>query len=345
MKSLIPVALVLSLSALCGDPPKVQTPGAKEKARAQAMSSAAGAWLAALPEELKARANPPFESEDRTHWGYMEGERQGIALGEQDGKERGLLDGLLGEGLSQKGLLAVHSIMSLQEVLERDPNSYFATVFGDPAGTEPWGWRLEGHHVSLNFTVQNGEFVTATPLFLGADPAEVTDGPKAGLAPFREEEGVVRSLVDKLGAKVRTPPGHKPKIPDDVLLGPARDEPFAQREGVRPGELGMSEGFFFMKLLSLHVSVLHADLAQKALERYRDHDIKDLDFVWSGSDKPGEPFYYRLQGLKKGLAVEYLNRGNHVHCVWRDFNDDFGAGPIAAWEKRKAEEGEDGGGK
>jgi hypothetical protein len=343
MKSLIPVALVLSLSALCADPPGAQNPAAREKARSQAMSSAAGAWLAALPLELKVRANPPFESEDRTHWGYMEGERQGIALGEQSGEERELLDGLLREGLSEKGLLKVRSIMSLQEVLQRDPNSYFAAVFGDPAGAEPWGWRLEGHHVSLNFTVRNGDFVTATPLFLGADPAEVAEGPQAGQAPFGEEETVLRSLVDKLGAKVRTPLGHKPKIPDDVFLGPARNEPFAEREGVQPGEIGMSESFYFMKLLNLHVSVVHPDLALKTMERYREHDIKDLDFVWSGSDKPGEPFYYRLQGLKKGVAVEYLNRGNHVHCVWRDFHDDFGARPIAAWEQRKAEDGEDGG--
>jgi hypothetical protein len=341
MKSLIPVGLVLSLSALCADPPQGRNPDAQFKARTAAMSAAAQAWLEALPAELKERANPPFESEDRKHWGYMEGERQGIAFGEQDGEERRLLDRLLREALSQEGYLKVHSIMSLQEVLERDPNGYFATVFGDPAGKEPWGWRLEGHHVSLNFTLRNDDFVTATPLFLGADPAEVQEGPRAGLAPFYQEESMVRELVEKLGGKARASAGRKAKPPEDVLLGPARAEPFAEREGVRPGEVGLSQGFFFMKLLNLHASVLHEDLVLKAMNRYREHDIMDLDFVWSGSDVPGEPFYYRIQGLKKGFAVEYVNRGNHAHCVWREFDNDFGAGPIAAWEKRRAEEGED----
>lgn len=339
MKSLAAIALVLSLSALCADPEQQRkNPDKRVEMRTTAMSSAAAAWLAALPEELRQRANPPFETEDRRVWGYMGGSRTGIALGEQDPEERRLLDLLLREALSPMGYLKVHAIASLEEVLDQDPNAYFTTVFGDPAGTEPWGWRLEGHHVSLNFTLRNGDFVSATPLFLGADPARVAEGPRAGLQIFYQEEKLMRDLLESFPEAARTRGALSGKPFDDVQLGPGRDEHFKERAGVPPGQMTGAPIGYFMKLLNLHTSVVHEDIAPLAMDRYRGADVRDVDFVWSGTGAPGEAFYYRLQGIEKGFAIEYVNRGNHVHCLWRDFGQDFGAGPIAAWEKQRAAE-------
>src|SRR5262245_26699912 len=163
MKSLAAVVLVLSLSALCADPGQQhKNPDKRVMLRTAAMADAASAWLAALPVELGQRAQLPFDSDERKAWGYMGGSRTGVALGEQAPEERRLQDLLLREGLSPTGYLKVHAIESLEEVLKRDPNAYFMTVFGDPTGTDPWGWRFEGHHVSLNFTLQKDKFVSAT---------------------------------------------------------------------------------------------------------------------------------------------------------------------------------------
>jgi hypothetical protein len=347
MKSLAAVSLVLSLSALCSAPQQQANPNKWIEMRTAAMSSAASAWLTSLPADLRARANPSFDSEDRKRWAYTEAEAEhgGVAFGEQSPDERRLQDLLLREALSQTGYLKVHAIVALQEVIERDPGNYFMTVFGDPAGSEPWAWRLEGHHVSLNFTLRNGDFLTATPLFLGADPARVEKGMSSGLEVFYPEEDLARELLASFTEPVRNHGALEGKPFDEVQLGPDKTQLFTERAGVPPGEMTGAPMQHFMKLLNMYVSVLHPDLVVGTMDGYRKHDVKDLDFVWSGKGEVGKPFYYRIQGVKKGFSIEYVNRGNHVHCLWRDAAQDFGAGPLAAWEQRKAAEQQPSGGK
>ncbi len=336
MKSLLPIALVLSTAAAVAPLQQLKNPDRLYVVRAEAMSEAAQAWLAVLPEELRQRAQLSFDGAGRTQWGYMLGERAGVALGEQSPEERRLFDELLRAGLSLEGYLMVHSILGLEEELKQDPGDYFAAVFGDPTGGDPWGWRLEGHHVSLNFTVHERDFVTATPLFLGANPAQVQEGERAGFEPFYAHERLVRDLLDGVPPEVRKAK-QLAEPPQDILFSAERNELAQERIGIQPANLGMKQNTAMMKLLNHHVATLHEDLMVKVMNRYREHMTADIDVVFSGGE-PGKPLYFRLQSLKKDFVFEYLNRGNHVHCVLRDFNEDFGNGPIAAWEKRKAEE-------
>ena len=86
----------------------------------------------------------------------------------------------------------------------RDPELYYLTVFGDPSAKTAWGWRLEGHHVSLRFAVDNGKLlVSSTPQFLGSNPAEVPYGygPFTGLRVLAAQEDAARTLVLGLDAK------------------------------------------------------------------------------------------------------------------------------------------------
>jgi len=343
MKSLAAVALVLSLSALCADPAQQRkNPDKRIALRTAALAEGASAWLAALPEELRQRASQPFDSEGRKLWGYMGGSHGGVALGEQSPDERRLQDLLLREALSHTGYLKLHAIESLEEVLERDPSAYFMTVFGDPSGTDPWGFKLEGHHVSLNFTLQKDEFVSATPLFLGADPARVEKGARIGLEIFYQEEKLMRDLLGSFPDGMRRSAALRGKTPDDVLRGPDHTELFKEREGVPPGQMTGAPMGLLAKLMNQHTAVLHEELAVMSMDRYRDGDVRDLDFIWSGMGKTGEPLYYRIQSVQKGFAIEYVNRGNHVHTLWRDTAQDFGSGGLAAWEKRSSEESDDG---
>ena len=39
------------------------------------------------------------------------------------------------------------------------------------AATSAWGWRFEGHHLSLNFTLAGDQVAVDTPSFFGANPA------------------------------------------------------------------------------------------------------------------------------------------------------------------------------
>ena len=131
--------------------------------------------------------------------------------------QRKLAHELLKAGLSQRGYLTASSIMDLETVLGaleaaqraaapqpaaaarrsmRDPERYFFSVFGTPSAKDTWGWRVEGHHVSLHFTVVNGTLVAASPTFFGRNPAEVREGPKKGLRILGAEEDAARALLD-----------------------------------------------------------------------------------------------------------------------------------------------------
>src|SRR3546814_2502835 len=97
--------------------------------------------------------------------------------------------------------MALEGVLNLLEERRadavRDPGRYFLSIFGAPSD-DVWGWRLEGHHVNLNYTIAAGEIVSATPLFLGANPAEVSHGDTPVLRPCAEEEDAGRALLESL---------------------------------------------------------------------------------------------------------------------------------------------------
>ena len=122
-------------------------------------------------------------------------------------EERRAALALLRSGLSARGFTKVDTILHLEEVLfalegsrMRDPGLYYFTVFGEPSDKGAWGWRYEGHHISLNWTVVDGRLVASTPQFLGANPAEVRDGPRKGTRVLAAEEDLGRALVKSLSA-------------------------------------------------------------------------------------------------------------------------------------------------
>src|SRR5439155_20109427 len=157
-----------------------------------AMAGTAGRFLAALTPDQRQQATFAFDAAERTNWHYIPRERKGLPLKRMNDDQRRLARELLKSGLSQRGYLTATSIMDLETVLGdlerrtnnpeqrivRDPDLYFFSVFGTPSARDTWGWRVEGHHVSLNFTVVSGERLAATPSFFGSNPAEVPDGPK-----------------------------------------------------------------------------------------------------------------------------------------------------------------------
>jgi hypothetical protein len=337
MNSIASVALVLSVSAAAVALPaqedrKPRNPVPSHVLRAEEMTAAARAWLGSLSPDLYARALLPFDDASRTAWGYMEAPESGLAFGELSGEQRVLLDRLVRTGLSAEGYLRAHSIVVLEDVLGRDPGAYRAVVYGDPAGEDPWAWSVEGHHLSLNFTVKNGKFVTGTPMFLGADPAEVQGGIHAGLAPFHEMEAQARDLIGQMRGPHAAAAIRAEDPPGDVLFGPGK-EMFAKAEGVSIGALPRRMHTQVMSLvLGAMVGNLHPGLQTTMMNRYRFHDLGDIGLLWIGSQEPGEAFYLRISSLEKDFAVEYVNRGNHVHLLVRDGAEDFGAQQIDAWK-------------
>src|SRR5579872_7575983 len=132
---------------------------------ASVMAESAKAFLASLTPEQRAQATFSMQDEERFDWHYIPKPRKGLALRDMTSEQKQLAHALLAAGLSQRGYIKATTIMSLDEILRvmengkgprRDPEGYFFTIFGEPSETGTWGYRVEGHHISQNFTVSNG---------------------------------------------------------------------------------------------------------------------------------------------------------------------------------------------
>jgi hypothetical protein len=333
------------------------------------MTEAATTWLASLDATQQQKACFAFEDiGQRSDWAYFPRNHAGLPLHDMGLRQQKLAHALLTAALSGHAYAKVTAIMALESVLNaiegrardavRDPGRYFFSIFGEPA--EPrWGWRCEGHHVSVNFTFAENEVVSATPVFLGANPAEVRHGHQVVSRPCGEEEDVARELLASLDSVRRdaaivshaAPPdfvlGNAPAAPQAVQAGEAvmpviatfrrewdaldahakealcsdRGEP----KGLAARHLDAAQRTLFWQLIDVYLSRAPDDLAAAERAKVERAGFDNVHFAWAGSVERGQGHYYRIQG--GDLLVEYDNTqdgANHVHAVWRDMSNDFG---------------------
>jgi Protein of unknown function (DUF3500) len=308
------------------------------------MSSAAGAFINSLSSDQRGRAMFAFDDEQRFDWHFIPRARRGIPFKDLDSSQRLLGNALLGAGLGQRGLIRAATIMSLDAILRemekgagpvRDPELYFLSIFGDARSEKPWGWRVEGHHVALNFTVVEGKTIASTPAFFGANPAEVLEGARKGLRALAPEEDLARLLVKSLDDRQRAQAVVSEKAPTDILSTNLRKAEPLKPAGLQTSKLGQKQQEILMTLLSEYASRHAPDIALARLDRVRASGLGNIFFAWAGGFEKGEPHYYRIQGPT--FLVEYdnvQNNANHIHTVWRDFNSDFGADLLAQHYKQ-----------
>ena len=203
------------------------------------MAAAAAAWLDALDPAQRAVAasrapSPDAESDaERRRWFYTPTDHGGLPLGAQRPAQQSLAHQLVASGLSTAGYVTVATIIGLDNVLNqvegwtvdwgrergRDPGLYYLRVFGEPGGTEPWGWRFGGHHVSLNNLIADGMVVSTTPCFLGADPAVSPLLGPAPLRPLAGAEDLARELVRSLDPERAARAILLDRAPSDIVGG------------------------------------------------------------------------------------------------------------------------------
>ena len=289
--------------------------------------------LVALPEKGRAQAMRPFEDRDRTDWHYTPRSRNGISFKEMDKAGREAVHALLRTALSTPGYRKVVNIIELEIVLReietfgwmRDPERYHLTVYGTPDAAKRWGWRFEGHHVSLNFTLAGDKLAVDTPSFLGANPATVASGPRMGLRALGEEHDAGWALLESLGEAQRRDAVFESRTYGDIVTGNKdKVEPLGA-VGIAAGKLDDKQRALLWKLIELYAGNFEPGLAQARLARAKKGGIEAIRFAWAGSTVQGKPHYYRVQGPL--FLIEYdasQNDGNHIHTVWRDFSGDFG---------------------
>jgi len=296
------------------------------------MAAAANALLAALDETPTAKARFPFKSEERESWGFVPRARKGIPLNDLNEEQVALVRSLLKTALSQPGLEKVDAVMTLEAFLGeiekrpefRNPDAYFTSIFGEPAATGTWGWRYEGHHLSLNYTIVDGAKVAVTPSFFASNPGEILIEHKLkGMRPFHAEEDLARALALTLkeGGKDVV---YTEKPPGDILTGEDRKATQLKPVGLRASEFTAAQKDALITLIAEYAERHRRELSESDLAKIK-ADFDHLRFGWAGSLKRGEPYYYRIQGTTFLVEVANVqNNGNHFHGVWRDVANDFG---------------------
>jgi hypothetical protein len=290
-------------------------------------------FLASLRPEQRQRAVFDFENRERVNWHFVPRQRRGLPLKDMSPEQQELARRILRTALSQSGYLKATTIIELELVLRemgqnprvRDPELYFFSVFGSPGPEAPWGVRAEGHHLSLNFTVVGDSLVATAPAFMGADPAEVRRGSRAGLRPLAAEEDLGRELVHALDADQRRAAVIANVTPRDIVTGAAaRVEPLSPI-GIRVTELRADQAQLLVRLIDEYLGRIAEPLAERRRAALEQTDFAQVAFAWAGSLERGRPHYYRIQG--PSFLIEYdntQNNANHIHTVWRDFDGDFG---------------------
>jgi hypothetical protein len=325
------VPLLITLSAVAN-----AYPGSKRESN---MVNAAKEFVASLTQDQKAKALMSFNSEERLNWFYIPKERQGLTYKSMQPAQRALATNLLKSSLSVKGYQKVETIRLLENVLRvleagkgpvRDQEMYYFTVFGEPSDSSTWGWRCEGHHVSLNWTIIKGKPIATSPQFLGSNPGEVRDGPMKGTRVLAMEEDLGRSLVKALTADQRKEGVTSEKAPADILTTNQRIAAIQEDTGIEYSKLSKEQQGLLLQLIKEHAGVQKPELAKERLEKIRHAGIDKVKFAWMGGLERGDPHYYRVQGST--FLIEYdntQNNANHIHCVWRDFKGDWGLDLLA----------------
>ncbi len=297
------------------------------------MTAAARAWLESLGATERKAALFEVADEERQNWHFVPRARKGVPLKDMDAAQQKLARALVAAGLSQRGTLATDAIIALEDVLRkmegsprRDSGLYYFTVFGKPDAKETWGWRLEGHHLSINFLITAGGEISATPLFFGANPAEVRiEHEQKGLRALAAEEDWGRALMKSFDEEQRRTALIADTAPADIVTGADREAKLAAPTGLPYARMNEDQQKQLRELMEFYAGRLREEIAEREVQRIADRGWDKLHFAWAGGLEPGEGHYYRIHS--PDFVIEYdnvQNGANHIHTTWRDFKGDFG---------------------
>ena len=300
------------------------------------MKEACTVFLRSLSEDQKIKATYSYQDGERVFWYYPPLNRHGLPLRDMDINQKELAYNIMATGLTEKSYEQAKLIIDHELVLGplekeqgritfvRDPELYYFTVFGDPSGTDPWGWRAEGHHVSLHFSIWGDKVMSVTPFFFGANPAEVRKGPKSGLRILGSREDLAFELMNSLDKGQHNRAIIYEKAPLDILTYNSSKASLPQEEGLAASRMSGTQQEMMMSLVSEYVGQVRTDISKERLDAIKEQGIDGFHFAWAGPAQKDKEHYYRIHG--GNFLVEFDNRqdgANHIHSVWRDVENDF----------------------
>lgn len=292
--------------------------------------------LDGVPDGQRSALNYPFTvTELRHRWTYVPRIRAGLTFADLDRPCRKTVHKLLAAVLSPRAYAQAATIMALEDVLDhaerhqldRHQTDYWIVLFGNPAADPSWGWRFEGHHLSINITV-HGDRLFTTPCFFGANPAVVRYDDTPVVAPLNLEEQLARALLSELDPGNRALAVVSDVAPDDIRTrSAARVDSAVEPSGVPMARLRPAAAQLLRDLMALYLRRFRDDIS---VHQLLDPKPDEVFFAWEGHPEPGHGHYYRIQA--DNLLIEYdntANDANHIHSVIRRPSGDFGEDPLA----------------
>lgn len=318
------------------------------------MAQAARNFIASLDDAQKAKAVFPFDADVRFDWHYIpKPARKGLPFKEMNSDQVHFAHTLLNASLSSHGFYKATTVMGMEILVKqndikfgrtngmsqlRDPNLYYVSIFGEPSSKGLWGWSIEGHHVSQNFTIKDGKLISSTPSFFGSEPHNVLDGPHKGLRVLGAEEDDARALLTSLDEGQLKQALIGDKAPPDIFTTNQRKVEFeSPAKGVPSSAMNAKQKEMLQVIIDEYISNLPPDMADLRRAKFDKSDKNAIHFAWQGSMKQGDGqgYYYRVQGTTFLIEFDNIqNNANHSHTVWRDYDGDFGMDVLAEHYKQ-----------
>ncbi len=307
------------------------------------LEQAAVRFLDSLDAHQRQVAVLPYDSPQRVDWHFIpRTERKGLQIRDMTPAQRQAALALLRNCLSEIGYSKAVKIMELEKVLHelektrqggplRDPERYYFTVFGHP-GHGRWGLSIEGHHLSLNFVMDNGRVISSTPSVFAANPAQMKSavaGVPQGLRVLAAEEQLAFELLSSLSEEQRGKAVISREPLREIRAAGQPQPPRTPPEGIAGGELTAAQRDVLKKLVQTYAANFPDQVSANRLEAIERAGWEKVHFAWAGALQPGVGHYYRIQGPT--FLIEFVNTqpdaagnpANHIHSVWRDMRGDF----------------------
>jgi hypothetical protein len=261
--------------------------------------------------------------------GYI---KPGLRLEQMSAAQKETAWNLLATVFSPAGIEKTRNVMTLQDVLaasgngagQRSSQRFSLAVFGTPAETGAWGFRLEGHHLTQSIAVRDNRIVAVTPSSFSALPARITSGKHAGLMTLKDEEGLARRLAADLAARPRMRQSDAPLY--NIMSYAGRERSNAQKVGIAAADMTVAQRDLMWQLIETY-SVLHVvpALAAAQRDRVRTGDRDAVHFAWYGPNTAEKAFGYRLVG--DGFVIELGSvdaAAQHLHTIYHDLANVLG---------------------
>jgi hypothetical protein len=304
---------------------------------AQDLTQKANNFLATLTPELKSKTLFPLKDEERFNFNFVPLDRQGPTFNDFNEQQKTAAIALLRASVSEQGYKKAVDIMELEKALiiiekqapdnrRRDPLNYHFCIFGTPSNSGPWGWRFEGHHISMNFASNEGKIISSTPSFFGSNPGIVPNdvGIQQGKQALKQESALALTLINSLNSNQLKIARFSEETPADIFTSNNRKATNLEPKGITFKTLSADQKKTFLQLLDVFVKNYEFGFSKTLMAKIERAGIDNLSFAWAGGLKYGEPHYYRIQGPM--LLIEYDNiqtNASHVHTVVRDLTNDF----------------------